>query len=679
MSPETARLNSKTGVACVWGLTLAVITVFILLVWEDENGKGMPRASQGVMDLTGWDMEENGPVRLDGEWDFYWNQLLDPDSFSDKRSVPTEQVKRISLPSTWDIEHDGSYTKNTTGVATLRLRVMPGNATAPLTLQLFNINAAYTLWVNGQRLSQSGVVGTNELTESERPSNSLVDLPVTTTADRQPLELLLHVSNFHYRNGGIIASVRLGPHDTMHAQQMRFIGISMFFIGALFIMGAYHIALFFFRPKNISPLYFAAYCLLWMIQFGFSDASHWVYRILFPNISTHSVDVTQILCMGISVPVGYAFFRSLFPNEFSRWIQQYTVITAALFAAVVAGAPTLFASWSQIPYYISTIALIAYCLVRLLVAWRQGREAAAFIFGGFVILGVAGVNDMLLDAGLIRSMPIIAPGMFMFMLFQAFALSQRLSWAFTSVETLSTQLEHNNISLKTEMAERGRLEKEIVKTSEDERRRMSQNLHDGLCQLLTAARLRCATLSRMPHNEGKSHDLKQLSDLLDNLGDQAYDLSIGLWPLEHGPSIVGPSLQDMIRRFSRSSGISIDFHQELACESCTNPDVTQLYRIAQEAIANAIKHAKPTRLHVILDCRHNDRTRLVVRDDGIGRANAAKSKGGLGMSIMTHRARMIGGELRVEDAEGGGTMVVCSIPCSAASISKTATKENRYE
>lgn len=142
-----------------------------------------------------------------------------------------------------------------------------------------------------------------------------------------------------------------------------------------------------------------------------------VYRILFPNISTHNIDVVQILCMGISVPVGYAFFRSLFPNEFSRWIQHYTLITAALFAFVVVGTSTLFASWSQIPYYISLNRTH-----RLLSGKTSGGmaariEAAAFIFGGFVILGIAGINDMLLDAGLIRSIPVIAPGMFMFMLF----------------------------------------------------------------------------------------------------------------------------------------------------------------------------------------------------------------------------------------------------------------------
>jgi signal transduction histidine kinase len=667
MSPETTRLNSKTGLACVWGLTLAVIAVFILLAWEPENEKSMPLASQGVIDLSDWDMEKDGPVRLDGEWDFYWNQLLGPDSFSEQRDMPTGQIRRLNLPSTWNIEHDGSHTKNTTGVATLRLRVLPGrgNATEPLSLQLFKINAAYTLWVNGQRLAQNGVVGTSEQTESERPSNLLVDLPVTATAAQQPLELLLHVSNFHYRNGGIIAPIRLGPQDTMHAQEKRFICISMFFIGALFIMGAYHIALFFFRPNNISPLYFAAYCLSWMIQIGFSEASHWVYRILFPNLSTHSIYVAQLICMGFSVPIGYAFFRSLFPNEFSRAVQQYAVIAATLFAIVIAATPTLISSWAQVPYYISTVALIAYCLVKLLVAWRRGREAAAFIFGGFVILGIAGTNDMFLKMGLIRSLPLIAPGMFMFMLFQAFALSQRLSWAFASVETLSTQLEQNNLSLKTEIATRERLEKEIVKTSEDERRRISQDLHDGLCQLLTAARLRCATLSRISQKQGIRLELKQLSDLLDNLGDQAYNLSIGLWPLEHGPATVGPSLQDMIRRFSRSSGIFIDFHQDQACESCTNKDIAQLYRIAQEAIANAIKHARPTHIIVTLDCRHNDCARLVVQDNGIGRASAAKSKGGLGMSIMTHRARMIGGNLRVEDAEGGGTVVICSFPCSA--------------
>lgn len=167
----------------------------------------------------------------------------------------------------------------------------------------------------------------------------------------------------------------------------------------------------------------------------------------------------------------------------------------------------------------------------------------------------------------------------------------------------------------------------------------------------------------MPRSEAEKAELGKLSALLDELVDHAYDLSHGLWPLEHDAQGAGPSLADMIHRFSRSSGVPIAFTQERGCERCRGGHTTQLFRIAQEALSNAVKHAEPSRIEVRFHCAPGGLASLTVRDNGIGRAAAKRSKGGLGMGIMAHRARMIGGALRVEDAEGGGTVVRCSSPC----------------
>ena len=91
----------------------------------------------------------------------------------------------------------------------------------------------------------------------------------------------------------------------------------------------------------------------------------------------------------------------------------------------------------------------------------------------------------------------------------------------------------------------------------------------------------------------------------------------------------------------------------------------QLYRIAQEAITNAVKHARPGKITVGLECIRRKQLTLTVRDDGIGRSAAAPTGGGLGISIMSHRAGLIGGELTVVDGDGGGTLVTCVVPCGA--------------
>ncbi len=99
------------------------------------------------------------------------------------------------------------------------------------------------------------------------------------------------------------------------------------------------------------------------------------------------------------------------------------------------------------------------------------------------------------------------------------------------------------------------------------------------------------------------------------------------------------------------------FERQLGCGQCANPNVTTLYRIAQEALANAAKHARASEIRVELRCPVAGGVQLAVRDDGIGREAAQRGKDetagpgeGLGLGIMAHRAAIIQAELRIEDA-----------------------------
>jgi signal transduction histidine kinase len=315
-------------------------------------------------------------------------------------------------------------------------------------------------------------------------------------------------------------------------------------------------------------------------------------------------------------------------------------------------------------FYLHAISLILYTLYALFCAVRQKRHGSFLIMTGFAFLGFAGINDMLLDMQVIRSIYVTDVGIIGFTLMQACALSLRLSLAFSSVERLSTQLADNNQALLDEMEERARLEREIVLLSERERRSISQELHDGLCQKLTGARLHFSVLKRRLKGETEvAAQIGTVSSLLDESVDQAYDLSRGLWPVEADQYGVSPSLEEFTRRMSENCDIAISFNQERNCTHCTNTSMIQVYRIAQEAITNAVKHAKATRIIVTLDCTPDGGIELSVCDDGIGRKMASRSSGGLGMGIMAHRATLAGGKLTVSDCENGGTLVTCVVPC----------------
>jgi len=627
-----------------------------------------PVAKRGVLDLSAWDVERRGPLRLNGQWEVRWEPSASQDQAND---ADTSGSEFTSVPGPWTRTMPGASLLRATGGATLRLTVLRGAAkpstnakTSPqMALRLGNISAAWTLKVDGNLVAHSGVPGKNAASEAPQFSAQVIPLHAWDKPADSPLELELHVSNHHYREGGVLEPLWLGVEDDLLARERRESGIAMFLAGTLFIMGLYHVAMHQLRRSDPAPLLFGLYCLLWLGNYLCTDSSAWAARAILPGLPGLGLERFGMACLFLSVPVGYAFFRSLYPRELPRFLLRYASLTGAASAALALLGPSLWFSAVVPAYYLSTAALILFCASGLGLAWSRGREGAACIFAGFLAVALAGVNDMLTDLQLINSAPILPLGMLLFVLAQAFALSQRLQHAFSAVETLSIQVESKNMSLEAEMEQRGKLEREIINISEEERRRMSVDLHDGLCQLLTAARLRCAILGGMPRSEAQKAELDKLSLLLDEMVDQAYDLSHGLWPLEHGPQGAGPSLADMIRRLSRLSGVPISLAQERGCETCPNGNTTQLFRIAQEAISNAVKHAAPTRIEVDFRCQSGGMAELTVRDDGIGRSAAKPGKGGLGMGIMAHRARIIGGDLRVEDAVGGGTMVTCSVPC----------------
>ena len=617
-----------------------------------------PRARQGVIDLSEWDFSKDGPVDLNGQWEFYWQQLLSPEDFHHEADPPYSAF--LSLPSGWNHLKPEGKSLNRKGYATFRLNIFTGVPDRELALYLGNIRSAYKLWVNNELLAESGVVG--KTADEETPGQSVHLARFSATG--YPLELVLQISNHHYRDGGVINAIRLGESETLHTAQSRKWGTTLFYTGSLLVMGLYHIVLFCFRRKDIAPLYFGMYCILWMSFFLVSNSGGLVINLFTGQLPVWLFNRIDLILVVLSVPVGYSFFCTLYPAERSLFLHKTAWLMALAFT-VLGVTTSTFTFTSAIPvYFFFSIVMIFCSLFMLLRAVQRRREGAVFILSGFVALGYGGINDMLYNMHLIDSIHLIHAGMFIFILFQAFALSLRFSNTFYAVEQLSGELTNKNEALEAEISERNRLEGEIVHVVEETRRRISYELHDGLCQQLTGARLRCQVLKRkLSGSETARTDLSQLSTLLEESVNQAYDLSRGLWPLEPEADNVVNSLELLVRNLALSSGITIDFKREGDCDRCMHSGMAKLCRIAQEAITNAVKHASASRIVVALRCQENRQIILTVQDNGVGIKATAGTRGGLGMSIMAHRARVIGGALTVSEAEGGGTLVACTASC----------------
>jgi signal transduction histidine kinase len=218
--------------------------------------------------------------------------------------------------------------------------------------------------------------------------------------------------------------------------------------------------------------------------------------------------------------------------------------------------------------------------------------------------------------------------------------------------------------VESEMRERERLEREIAGIGDEERRRLGRELHDGVCQQVTAALLRCQALERRLERGGtlSGKDFETPSTLLAESIDEAHNVARGLCPLEPDPEALAPALRALAKRIQEISAVRCEF---LATGDVRVPDpamAQHLYRIAQEALSNAVRHAHANRITVELRGSDGELT-LQVEDDGVG-LPAALPAGGMGLRTMAYRAQVLDGHLTVAPALGGGTRVTCRVPYS---------------
>ena len=642
------------------------LVLFFLFAVSASTGLAAPSAQppvveQGVLDLSRWKLDRDGPVKLNGQWEFYWDQLLTPDDFKPATGV-AKQSGYLVFPGSWKgVELDGHKLPGT-GHATFRLRIIPGQNIFDTALKVYNIPAAYKLWANGLLLAASGETGTDSETEQAHRTHKIVPFPDGSSS----IELVLQISNYHFRRGGVRDSMILSAAEPLELAHVRTWGWSLLLIGGLLFMGLYHLVLHYWRNKDLSTLYFGLYCLVLVGHFITSDSTEWVLTLFISNNHPLVLEKFSLICYVCSASILFRFYRSLYKEEFPLFIQYFCDIRSISFVLIclTQADVTIF---SALHYYMfSTFLLIAIYIVLLSICLARGHTGSLFLSVGSAVISIVAINDIFCHMGLIDSIYLVQEGTFVFALSQAFALAQRFSNAFTEVEFLSKDLEDKNAALETEMEERNRLEQEIIKVSEEERRSLSHDLHDGLCQQLAVARLRCSVLALEPGmGQEALSNLSDLSALLNESVSQAYDLSRGLWPVEHAADGVGPSLEELARRVGESSGIAVDFTEDLPCAACNNSHLLQLYRIAQEAVTNAVKHAKPSHIRIVLNCNAAHELVLSVADNGIGKTGATPPTGGLGLRIMAHRARMIGARLIFEESKGGGTRLVCRLQCHA--------------
>jgi signal transduction histidine kinase len=230
------------------------------------------------------------------------------------------------------------------------------------------------------------------------------------------------------------------------------------------------------------------------------------------------------------------------------------------------------------------------------------------------------------------------------------------------LQNLAGDIAYGLVALRTR-AERERLQRELLDISEREQRRIAQDLHDGLCQQLIGNSYLAASLQRRlaQRNDPEAPGLQRLAESLRNAAADARALSHGVHPVDSAPRALMKALENFAQVTSRMFGVSCEFVCPKPVLLRQQSTATNLYRIAQEAVGNAIKHGGCTRVKVRLQYAGRQHLALSVRDNGCG-IPAVRGNDGMGLQIMHYRASMCGGTLEIRKATPRGTVILCRVP-----------------
>jgi len=323
----------------------------------------------------------------------------------------------------------------------------------------------------------------------------------------------------------------------------------------------------------------------------------------------------------------------------------------ALLSVMVSTCITLTLGWLDYITGFEVTWFVFYGIPTFLAVWWAGSRAGLFI-------------AML--SGLVWWLANMESNPYVTQLGYAWALANRLVYLWLVVFAVSAQRnkqEADGARIKM-LEERRQLEKDIVSVSEHEQQRIGQDLHDGICQQLAAISCAVRVLAEDLQGQGISsaQDASMIEGSLQQVVIEARNLAHGIFPVHVDRSGLAAALADLGKMTSRLTGTTIVV-DDCADVPLDSPEVSMhLYRIAQEAVANAVKHSDATKIRIALKLEDNG-LELRVEDNGKGIQETEKMRGeGMGLRTMLYRAQALQARLAIEQRSQGGTLVSCRLP-----------------
>jgi signal transduction histidine kinase len=647
----------RKKLAVLVGLILIVGALFLPMTHPISAMKD-PRAVDGIIDLTNWSLQDEGPVQLNGRWSLYWNKLLTKPEMALADSFKTIFAE---VPGEW--ENNGLPGR---GYATYRLTVHTLGNDGPLALRIPAIAPAYRLFVDGRLIAETGVVS------SEQSSVKAAYLPQTIlfNPSGNTFDLYIQIANELYPQGGIWFGLTLGTEPSMLSLKQRTEIVEIAVFGGCALLGLYQIALFTMRRSDRSTLYFGICCLLGAIRIG-AVGEMYIVRF-YPHVDIRMLIFMEYLTYYGGVTAALLFVKELYPKEYHPTVIKWLVAIGCGFIVSVLLLPTEWYTHLIEGYKYVSILSLAYILFGIGMAFWRGRGGAELQLTGWLIFMGAALHDILysVDQVIWSDIQLVPYGFILLVFIEALELARRFTNTYRIIGEMSEQLIASN-----------RMKDEFLANTSHE---LKTPLH-GIMNLSLAL-----TEERSgPLNERQREQLevvvavsRRLSNLINDILDLSRLKNSGLQLELCAVDIraVVSSQQEVFHHYIGNKPVTLRFDWPDTLPRVL-ADETRLLQIVYNLIGNAIKFT-PEGEVAVSAMVEGGMLHMMVADTGIGieedkldtifqsfeqiGTSVAREYGGsgLGLGITKRLIELHGGRITVKSKVGQGSVFTVSLPLS---------------
>lgn len=611
----------------------------------------------------------DNPQNLDGEWEFYWSEIFNPQDFSSK-NIPTKHY--FNFPQTWNDKTVGNLLLSGHGYATYRLLIEFDEIPPLLALSIPDFFTSYQLWVNGEVLAKAGRLGTGK--SSAKPHWLPDSKPFSINSTQ--LEIILQIANFHHRKGGAGEPILIGTSDTILSLRESEQSLTYILFGSFIICGLFLLGLYLFGKGDRAALFFALFCLTH--SYRIIGAENYVLHHVAPWLPWWFTTKLEYLSLFLSAYYMWKYVDALYPSNIPKILItgiKWLTISISLFIVITPANIYTYSFYIYVPFILFSAVYNGFIVLQNFFRNWKGNLYSTIGFSFLAFVMVLGIGDN--QGWWISNLILFLIGYISFLFLQSFHLSERFAIYYKR-------------AVKAADAANQAKSKFLATMSHEIRTPMNGVV--GMTNLLS--------------NTNLSEEQKQYINLIKtsnnnllNIINDILDLSkieAGQMHLEHQPFELFPAVQNIISLCAPKAevkNLELTYRIDPEAPKVVIGDINRLRQVLNNLLYNAIKFTEQGRINLLvsLEQRAKNATTLQfqISDTGIGitegelkrifapftQANNTISGAfggtGLGLSISKKLVELMGGQIKVHSRPGIGTTFSFFLPVQEGSLSSS--------